>query len=167
MRGVEIGRADLIKTLSELPTDYYLDVDLLFKEREILEELSGSFATFFASEAYKLIIEGAPLEYQTTWDILESTSEMSARKLWCDLVKVSLKKYNRVNVPFLMMQGSHDHCTDTAIALKWFNNLEASFGKKCVMFDRSAHWLQIEENDKFAFILTTWCLALEARPPTK
>ena len=158
-RAEEIGRAGLMKSLSELPRDFYLDVDLLFKQREILEELSGSFASPFARDAYKSITEGAPVEYQVSWEILGSTSEMCARKLWCDLVKVSLKKHKVVKVPFLMMQGVHDHCTDTAIALKWFEDLEAPIGKLCVTFDRSGHWPQIEENEKFAYILTSWCAA--------
>jgi pimeloyl-ACP methyl ester carboxylesterase len=52
-----------------------------------------------------------------------------------------------------LLQGQHDFCTPSEPVVKWFNQLQSPMGKELIWFEHSAHWPQIEENEKFANLI--------------
>jgi len=157
----EFGRSDLDKIIKKLPPNFYKNVDTLFIQREILGELNGDFSTSVVRNAYQEVAEGAPENYFMSWEQLNESCMRSVRQLWDELTQIDFfKKGVDFKVPFLLMQGIHDHCTDFETAQDWFKKIKSSSNKKSIQFDRSSHWPQFEENEKFVRILKDWCFKL-------
>lgn len=56
---------------------------------------------------------------------------------------------SRLEVPVTLLQGRHDVLLSPLVAERFFAQLEAPAGKRWVWFERSGHWLQFEEPEKY------------------
>lgn len=68
--------------------------------------------------------------------------------IWSDVVGQRLSRIKKLDVPVAVTQGRHDYNTPSALAKKWFDELEAPY-KKWVWFEDSAHSPDQEEPDKW------------------
>lgn len=59
-----------------------------------------------------------------------------------------LEEIKKVEVPILFIAGKYDYITPTTLVQKFYENIEAPT-KKIVVFDKSAHLPQLEENKRF------------------
>ena len=67
-----------------------------------------------------------------------------------------LKQVPKVDVPVYFFLGRHDRTVtaSAAMAERYFKELEAPKGKHLIWFERSGHWPQLEEPEKFCAVLT-------------
>ena len=69
--------------------------------------------------------------------------------LWDEVIERPLdKEVNKVQVPVYMVMGKYDGSTSPELAKEYFDNLEAPI-KEYYLFEDSAHFPHIEEEDKF------------------
>lgn len=59
----------------------------------------------------------------------------------------------RLEVPVYFFEGRNDHVVTAEVAARYFAQLDAPRGKTLVWFERSAHWPQLEEPEKFRRVL--------------
>lgn len=77
-------------------------------------------------------------------------AKFSFEHLWRELFAVDLfAQVPRVEVPVYFFLGRDDHVVTGAVAEKYFEALAAPKGKEFIWFERSAHWPQLEEPEKF------------------
>jgi pimeloyl-ACP methyl ester carboxylesterase len=63
------------------------------------------------------------------------------------------KEIQSLKVPLYFFAGKYDMIHPTALVEKYFNNLDAEKGKTLVIFENSAHFLIIEEKEKYQDLL--------------
>ncbi|RKN84025.1 alpha/beta fold hydrolase [Paenibacillus ginsengarvi] len=59
---------------------------------------------------------------------------------------------SRIDIPLYFVMGQYDYMTSTRAAKRYFDDLQAP-DKQFVVFERSAHYPQFEENERFALWL--------------
>ena len=66
------------------------------------------------------------------------------------------KQSPKLDVPIYFFLGRHDRTVTASaeLAERYFNELEAPRGKHLIWFERSGHWPQLEEPEKFCAVLT-------------
>lgn len=74
-------------------------------------------------------------------------AKQSIEKLWPELMTVDFSNITRLDVPVHLVESVHDQHVSAAIAIEWFNQLKSS--KSLHLFEKSAHFPQWEEPDKF------------------
>ena len=79
-----------------------------------------------------------------------------AKPLFKDLIKTilstDLTELKELKIPIYFLQGSHDYLTNFSVAKEYFDLLHAP-KKTFIEFDKSAHFVQFEESEKFNNIL--------------
>jgi pimeloyl-ACP methyl ester carboxylesterase len=82
----------------------------------------------------------------------------SFEELWREVFyKINLfRDAPRIDVPVYFFEGRHDRVVtaSAAMAEHYFQALDAPQGKQLIWFDRSGHWPQLEEPEKFQRELT-------------
>jgi pimeloyl-ACP methyl ester carboxylesterase len=150
----KLGREDLLAELNKMPENFYKSVPLLFRQREIISKLGGEFKQNIDNKALENWILTSPKEYQSNWETLNISCERSCLSLWPELIERNLfEEVSRLNLPVTLIQGQQDYFTPLDPAVQWLNSLECSGQKELIEFDQSAHWPQIEENEKFSNLL--------------
>ena len=77
----------------------------------------------------------------------------SMRLLWQELMTINfIEQVPNLKIPLFFMLGKHDYKVPYPLAEQYFNILEAP-SKELIWFENSAHFLNIEENDKFNDVL--------------
>ncbi len=148
------NRADLVSELERFPPDFYKNLGLLFRQREIVSILGGEFKQTPSETEFKEWLDSAPEAYRSTWSQMYSSCVFSCQTLWPELLRSNLiRDYLRIPLPVLLIHGKFDLCTHPQVAKEWFNLLQAPPGKEYIEFENSAHWPQIEENAKFVKII--------------
>ncbi|PZR74131.1 MAG: alpha/beta hydrolase [Chthoniobacterales bacterium] len=78
-------------------------------------------------------------------------------ELWREVFyKVNLMRdAPRIDVPVYFLEGRHDRLvtTSAAMAERYFDALDAPRGKQLIWFEKSGHWPQLEEPEKFRAVL--------------
>jgi pimeloyl-ACP methyl ester carboxylesterase len=85
-------------------------------------------------------------------DVVRAVQGMSytQRRLLPELADFDLfARVPRLDVPFHLFQGRHDHAAPAELAEQYFEKLEAPRGKQLVWFENSAHMPHYEEPVKF------------------
>ncbi|MFW5707301.1 MAG: alpha/beta fold hydrolase [Bacteroidota bacterium] len=78
----------------------------------------------------------------------------SINNLWDDLKELDLiEKAPRIEVPVYFLVGRHDKIVSHILAEKYFNKLEAPYGKSLIWFEKSAHRPYDEESNKFREVM--------------
>jgi len=153
-RAQEEGREDLLIELNSMPNTFFRSVPTLFRQREIVSELGGELISPANQNQWEQWMLQSPLDYQSDWEKLNRSCENACSQLWPELIERSLlDEVQRIHVPITLLQGQMDYFTAVAPISKWLRNLSCSGQKELIIFDRSAHWPQIEENEKFARII--------------
>lgn len=76
-------------------------------------------------------------------------SEISLKKLWKEMLEVNfIKQVPKLKVPVVFIQGKHDYQTPLMLTKYYYQILKAP-NKRLIVFDRSAHNPNYEENKKF------------------
>jgi len=82
-----------------------------------------------------------------------------------DLATCDLRSLRSLQVPVVLLQGRYDLATPHAAAAAWLDALDAPF-KQLVSFERSAHFVMLEEPGRFLLALVQHVLPLtEGAPP--
>jgi pimeloyl-ACP methyl ester carboxylesterase len=63
------------------------------------------------------------------------------------------KEIQSLNVPIYFFSGKYDMITPTVLVEKYYKNLDAINGKRLIIFENSAHFLIIEEKEKYEDLL--------------
>ena len=150
----DLERQDLLSELNVMPTDFYRSVPSLFRQREIVAEFGGELQKPVNEKQWKQWMLESPKEYRSKWPKLYQGCESTCKKLWPDLIERSLyKEVKKLKLPITILQGRHDYCTPSAPVVKWLEGLSCTHTKELIWFEQSAHWPQIEENEKFSKII--------------
>jgi len=106
---------------------------------------------------------GVVFNYLTTpeYSILEGIKTLRGKGLHFTMNAMyeELKTINFINeiktikVPIYFFAGKYDMITPTILVEKYFNSLDAEKGKKLVIFEKSAHFLIKEEQEKYHDLL--------------
>lgn len=150
------NRLDLLSEIESMGESFYKDRHNLFRQREILFELGGEFKTPISLETLTNWMMNAPADYQSSWEIMYDSCVFSMDHLWNEVIHHDLNlECKSFDIPITILQGKHDFCTVSSVAFKWFKNLKAK-QKQFIWFENSAHWPQLEENEKWTqFLLTS------------
>jgi pimeloyl-ACP methyl ester carboxylesterase len=63
------------------------------------------------------------------------------------------KEIQSIKVPIYFFEGKYDMATPTVLVEDFYNALDAEKGKKLIIFENSAHFLMIEEKEKYQDLL--------------
>jgi pimeloyl-ACP methyl ester carboxylesterase len=152
----ELGRQELLSELDAMPADFYRSIPTLFRQREIASELGGEFMEPVDQQTLERWMLRSPEEYRSEWGRLYAGCESTCKELWPELIERSLhEEIQELALPVTLLQGRHDYCTPSEPVVSWLSRLSCRGPKELIWFDRSAHWPQIEENEKFVSVLTT------------
>ncbi|MHA2040462.1 MAG: alpha/beta fold hydrolase [Candidatus Thorarchaeota archaeon] len=70
--------------------------------------------------------------------------------LWKELIEVDFKKeIDSIEVPIFFFEGKYDMITPVVVVEDFFNQLNADKGKRLVIFENSAHYVMLEEKEKY------------------
>ena len=162
-RAVETQREDLALELSRMNQFFYKDLGLLFRQRELLFELGGEFNKAVSLAEFMEWLQLAPEECRSSIKTLYETCVFSMEQLWSEVIQVDLSVGSQsFDIPIVLAHGRSDFCTDFSTAEAWFQKVKAP-KKTLVVFENSAHWPQIEENEKWSEFLLNY-LPQAARP---
>jgi pimeloyl-ACP methyl ester carboxylesterase len=74
--------------------------------------------------------------------------------MWEEIKNINFtKEIQSIKVPIYFLVGKYDMITPTVLVENFYNNLDAEKGKKLVIFENSAHFLLIEEKEKYQDLL--------------
>ena len=77
-------------------------------------------------------------------------AKFSFDHLWREVFAVDLfQQVPRLEVPVYFMEGRRDHVVTSEVAEDYFRALDAPKGKELLWFEKSAHWPQLDEPEKF------------------
>jgi pimeloyl-ACP methyl ester carboxylesterase len=80
--------------------------------------------------------------------------EFTMSAMWEEIKSVNLKKeIQSIKVPIYFFEGKFDMATPTVIVEDFYDTLDAEEGKKLIIFENSAHFLMIEEKEKYQDLL--------------
>jgi len=70
--------------------------------------------------------------------------------LWKELTEVNFtREIDSIKVPIFFFEGKHDMITPTVVVEDFFDQLNADRGKRLVIFEHSAHYVMLEEKEKY------------------
>ena len=70
--------------------------------------------------------------------------------LWEELAEVNFtREIDSIKVPIFFFEGKYDMITPTVVVEDFFNQLLADKGKRLVIFEDSAHYVMLEEKEKY------------------
>ncbi|MHA2357078.1 MAG: alpha/beta fold hydrolase, partial [Candidatus Thorarchaeota archaeon] len=70
--------------------------------------------------------------------------------LWKELTEIDFKKeIDSIEVPIFFFEGKYDMITPAVVVEDFFNQLNADKGKRFVIFENSAHYVMLEEKEKY------------------
>jgi pimeloyl-ACP methyl ester carboxylesterase len=70
--------------------------------------------------------------------------------LWKELTNVNFtREIDSIKVPIFFFEGKYDMITPTIVVENFFNQLNAEKGKRLVIFEHSAHYVMLEEKEKY------------------
>ncbi|MHA1906661.1 MAG: alpha/beta fold hydrolase [Candidatus Thorarchaeota archaeon] len=76
--------------------------------------------------------------------------------MWDELSSIDFsKEIQSVQVPIYFFEGKYDMITPKVLVEDFYNHLNAEKGKTLVTFENSAHFLMIEEKEKYQHLLMT------------
>ena len=77
---------------------------------------------------------------------------MNAR--WEEMKSINFPtEIQSIGVPVYFFVGKYDMITPSVLVEDFYNNLDAEKGKKLILFENSAHWLMMEEKEKYQDLL--------------
>lgn len=151
----ELKKSELLTELNAMPKDFYRSISTLFRQREIVSVLGGEFMKSVDQKLLEQWILQSPIEYQTEWNTLYEGCVSTCQKLWSEIIEVNLfREVKRLDLPIKVLQGKHDYCTPSEPVVRWLDGLSCSKAKELIWFEYSAHWPQLEENEKFSRIIS-------------
>jgi pimeloyl-ACP methyl ester carboxylesterase len=150
----ELGRLDLLAELNAMPGDFYRSISSLFRQREIVSQFGGEFLNPIDQNRFEQWMLESPESYRSDWTKLYESCKSTCNRLWPELIERSLiDEVQRLDLPVTVLQGRQDYCTPTEHVVEWMSALSCSGQKELIQFEHSAHWPQIEENEKFAGLI--------------
>jgi pimeloyl-ACP methyl ester carboxylesterase len=79
--------------------------------------------------------------------------------LWKEIVAVNFREeIHSMKVPIYFFEGKYDMISPKVPVEKFYSNLEAENGKRLVIFQNSAHFMMIEEKERYEDILVNTVL---------
>jgi pimeloyl-ACP methyl ester carboxylesterase len=98
---------------------------------------------FFTSPEYSL-----PEAFNTI--ILLKGREFTMQAMWQDIQKVNLtQEIPSIHVPLYFFAGQYDMATPLEPVKTFYNAVTAEHGKTLIMFEHSAHFVMVEEQEKY------------------
>jgi len=132
-----------------------------YKTQEQIDEL-GSLVNLMGGGIYKEDVEpwlydkGIPSPYYELNDYRLTVEALT--KTWGAVIPEYyahnlLKEVPEINIPLFILAGIDDLITPYSLAHEYFEKVKARAGKKFYRFDKSAHFIHLEETEKFQKIL--------------
>jgi pimeloyl-ACP methyl ester carboxylesterase len=107
----------------------------------------GMMLHFFTSPEYSL------QEAFNTFILLKGR-KFTMQAMWEDIRNVNLtREIHSIQAPLYFFEGAHDMATPTEPVKGFFNSVIAENGKKLIIFENSAHYLMVEEKEKYEELL--------------
>jgi pimeloyl-ACP methyl ester carboxylesterase len=76
--------------------------------------------------------------------------EFTMQAMWEDIRNVNLtQEIQSIHVPLYFFEGQYDMATPTKPVKTFYNAITAENGKTLIMFENSAHFLMVEEEEKY------------------
>ncbi len=86
--------------------------------------------------------------------VTNKDSHFSNAAMWDDLKNVNIPKdIQSIQVPIYFFEGKYDKAVPTVLVENFYKHLDAKKGKKLFIFENSAHFLMIEEKEKYQDLL--------------
>lgn len=80
--------------------------------------------------------------------------EFTMNSMHEEIKRIELEKeIDSINVPIYFFEGEYDFATSAAPVEKFYENLAAPIGKEFIVFEESAHFMMIEEKEKYEQLL--------------
>ena len=141
------------------------DVQALLTQRAWLYLFRGFFYSRRNALRYALAFSSS--ETYSLRDKLRYSQRLrrSLKQLWPEVEAICLSAdVPGVAVPVLFCLGKHDMTTPSVLAERYFEALVAP-KKQLTWFDASAHCPNLEEPQKFAFVVAEWARRMNEHPP--
>lgn len=139
------------------------DVDEMLVSRQAVERFGGTFRGGLSTG--RLILGALSTEEASLADLVRfgAGNRASLEALWPAFSRLDLSdRVPRLDVPVLIVQGTHDRVTPTSLALGWFERLQAPC-KRIVRIEDAAHNVPFERPDAFVNAITRHAVALIGR----
>jgi pimeloyl-ACP methyl ester carboxylesterase len=92
-------------------------------------------------------------------------AKFSFDHLWRELFAVNLfEQVKRLEMPVYFLLGRQDRVVTGEVAERYFQRLQAPQGKQLLWFEKSGHWPQLEEPEKFHRVLVDHILKANPLP---
>ena len=150
-----VGRQNKIKAISPPPYESprkFLEMEGLigdyggFLHSKSMMDLIFLAFNFLTSPEYSLL-EGIRTFRNKGFDF-------TINAMWDELKNVNLtKEIQSIKVPIYFFEGKYDITTPTVVVEKFYDNLDAEYGKKLFIFENSGHMPMIEEKEKYQDLL--------------
>ncbi len=89
----------------------------------------------------------------------------SSKNLWREAYQTNLfQRVTRLEVPVFFLAGRHDYSVTATVAHEYFDALEAPLGKRFIWFEKSSHYPNFEEPQKFRDVMVTIVRPAGVRP---
>ena len=148
------GSKEVFQELKGMSEDFYFSVPALFRQRELLFKIGGEFHLGVSEDDMIKWTEQAPEAYRSSLKRLYLGCEKTMNLMWPELIRRNLfDEVKTFPIPICLIYGRHDLVTPASVAENWLSQLHAPQGKEGLWFENSAHWPQIEENQRFVEFL--------------
>lgn len=157
-RGNEEAIGEL-EALAPYPGEGPFKVSSLAVERKWNTRFGGQIFGRQNGSVYFDAVRLSPLYDVHDREAMYKGMEASGQALFPALQQVSFDNVTTSEVPVVMLLGSKDRVTSSALAQEWMRNLEAPV-KETILFNNSAHFPMIEEPGRFLVALIEHVLPL-------
>lgn len=104
---------------------------------------------YINTSVLKKVLKTPEYSFADKWRLI-TRSKFSGKTLWDDMMELNLfKEVKTVQAPVYFFEGRYDHLVSSALAAKYFHQLDANGQKQLIWFNHSAHRPHIEEPKKF------------------
>jgi pimeloyl-ACP methyl ester carboxylesterase len=144
-------RRSVIEAIGPPPYDKYL-------KSLKLASLVGRYGGFMHEFSMKQML-GFVFNYLTSpeYSITEGVRTIRGKGLhftqnaiWDEMVKIDFTKEIRtIQVPIYFFVGKHDMITPSVLVDEYYEQLDAEKGKTLIVFENSAHFIMMEEKEKY------------------
>ncbi len=151
-KNIENNNKKIVEKLKSIDCSYRSKTwlsDLLYVTKEVTRQKGSIYAhTNMNKYMFDFLISGYGVR-----DLLkrQKGSLQSIQFLWQELMKVDFENATEFGVPIVFIEGRHDYHVSSQLAYNYFVHIKTP--KEFYWFEKSGHFPQWEEADRFAEIL--------------
>lgn len=159
MRSAEKKNNDALQELRDIgPPPFSTAHQLQVSQKWVNKFAPDRFAAI-APQRLKLLFLSPACTLGDLWRMVRG-AKFSFDHLWREFFAVDLfRRVPRLDVPVYLFEGRDDHVLTAEVASRYFASLDASRGKQLIWFERSSHWPQFDEPQKFRRVVVEQVLA--------